>query len=187
MPRGSAIRAALVAAMIIAPTLSPAQVVTVFGLPLGGAAPKLPVCSRAAIGEPVAATCWADRQPGRATTSAEVRLPASATPVWAGEAPSLKLQLVGGLIAVIAIDAHISAATDATISLGQRFGRPTSHVARDGNLRDQWDRPDLALELLCARQLEICTVTFRSAAAVASELALNAAKSRRDAARPAAP
>lgn len=168
-----------------------APVVTVFGLPLGGSLPKLPLCR--SIDGPVTAICHAaatNTTTGKAAAkSAVVRIPTNSAPVWAGESPMLHLDIIGGLIASMKIEAFYVDPGTVNASLSKRFGLPSSHFANAQAVRDQWHLPDLDIDLFCIREdaRARCVVTFRSAADAASLRNEIAERDRRNAQRPASP
>lgn len=168
-----------------------APVVTVFGLPLGGSLPKLPPC-RSSEG-PVAATCQAaatNTTTGKAAAkSAVVRIPTNSAPVWAGESPTLQLDIIGGLIASLKIEAFYVDPSTVNASLSKRFGPPSSHFANAHAVQDQWHLPDLDIDLFCIREdaRARCVVTFRSSAEAASLRNEIAERDRRNAQRPTSP
>lgn len=184
------VRAAVLFALTL-PFAARAQVVTVFGLPLGGPLPKLPICRSS--DDSVPASCRVtsgERMAGSmAAKSATVRIPAASAPVWAGVTPTLHLDLDGGLIASLKIDAFYVDPRTVNASLGKRFGLPDSHLATAEAVNDQWHRPDLDIDMFCIREdlHARCTVTFRSAAAAAARRIELAERDRRAAQRPASP
>lgn len=184
------IRAAVLFALAL-PFAASAQVVMVFGLPLGGPLPKLPICR--GNDDPVPAPCRATTRErstgGTPAKSATVRIPAASAPVWAGATPSLNLDLDGDLIASLKIEAFYVDPGTVNASLSKRFGLPDSHLATAQAVNDRWHRPDIDIDLFCIREdrRARCTVTFRSAAAAAMHRNELAERDRRDGQRPASP
>lgn len=171
--------------------IATAQPVTVLGLPLGGKL-KMPLksCPALKLGAEVPAVCWkSSPHTFDKTGLGDIRVPgADQRPRWAAH---------GEFNAWIANDGTLrsfdvrtfdhSAFIEIINSITGRFGQSKRESpAGSSTMASEWERPDIYIHLLCAKEIG-CKTTFTSAEARAGHLRELAARKAKDAARPASP
>jgi hypothetical protein len=168
-----------------------AEPVTVFDLPLGGKL-KMPLkqCPAFRLDAEVPAVCWKGSPHSfNKTRLGEIGVPGEGRrPKWAAHSEfSAWIANDGTLKSFDVRTFNASAFVEIINSITGRFGQSKRETpVGSSTMVAEWERQDIYIHLLCAREIG-CKTTFKSAAAHADHLKEIAARKAKDDARPASP
>lgn len=181
------VRVALAIALGAFCVAASAEVVTVFGLPLGGKPAKsFSVCRE--VGTREAQPCWLEppkrSQWGRA---GDIVLPDSVLPKWAQfSTAELLIEPKGTIESLTVRQVTLCDFLGMRTSVGSRFGAPTRE--QSGRWRIfEWDRPDIFIQLSEIDGIDGCTASFRTPASVQQQRRHGEDQRAHDEARPRTP